>query len=253
MWREGGYYVNWCSALRRKFLNRARSIFEASLEVNSSIEIGWNCLSWNSHTVAIRQLLFCWIQHLLKWINCSKRSGFIFLTIRFFWNFTTIYMWTIVNTLHSTIQRQRQYHDVNNISIDSPITPCIRIIYKAMLRLLSSIEASQCNTPYLRIILWSRAAWNNKTDNTRSKFIDFQLGGAKFYTLNLQCTRIEPSFSCYNVIAINNLPLLHRSEASLHLSCGQMLRRDQVSAHADTVHNRIMAGRKGNGCIVNFN
>ncbi|XP_063685549.1 F-box only protein 30-like isoform X3 [Bolinopsis microptera] len=56
------------------------------------------------------------------------------------------------------------------------------------------------------------------------------------------CARIEPSFSCYNIIAINNLPLLHRSEASLHLSCGQMLRRDQVSAHADTVHNRIMAG-----------
>jgi hypothetical protein len=59
-----------------------------------------------------------------------------------------------------------------------------------------------------------------------------------------QCTRIEPSFSCYNVIAINNLPLLHRSEASLHLSCGQMLRRDQVTAHADTVHNRIMAGSR---------
>lgn len=57
-----------------------------------------------------------------------------------------------------------------------------------------------------------------------------------------ECTRIETSFSCYNIIAINNLPRLHRSEASVHLSCGQLLRRDQITHHLDAVHNRIMAG-----------
>ena len=38
-----------------------------------------------------------------------------------------------------------------------------------------------------------------------------------------QCLRIESSFSCYNLVAINNMPFLHRSEASLHMSCGQVL------------------------------
>eukprot|EP00116_Pleurobrachia_bachei_P010430 sb/3470692/ len=37
-------------------------------------------------------------------------------------------------------------------------------------------------------------------------------------------------------------PRLPRTESSLHMSCGHLLRRDQLTEHCHSVHNTIMAG-----------